>query len=101
LGHANYRTVLDMSRHSAADGMPIDLSLEPPKCDSCIQGKQVRNTVPKVREGEKATRRVERVYVDLTGPASKVSRSGNLYSMNLIDDHSSFSWSISLRSKSD
>lgn len=101
LGHANYRTVYDMARSSVVEGMPIDLSLEPPKCESCILGKQVHNSVPKVREGMKATRRLERVYVDLTGPMPVASRTGNRYLMNLIDDFSSHPWTFALKSKSD
>src|ERR1700674_4680045 len=79
--------------------MPIDVSAPPPKCPHCILGKQTRSSVPKVREGIKATVQLERVYVDLCGPMSICSRSGRLYSMNLIDDFSGYVWSLPLRSK--
>lgn len=101
LGHPNYRTVYDMATGSVVEGMPIDLSIEPPKCEPCIMGKQVHNSVPKVREGSKATRRLERVFVDLTGPMPVASRTGNRYLMNLIDDFSSHPWTFALKSKSD
>jgi transposase InsO family protein len=77
----------------------IDLSTSPPKCDLCILGKQTRSTVPSVRENQKATRPLERVYVDLCGPMPVSSRSNRLYSMNVIDDFSSYVWSLPLRSK--
>jgi transposase InsO family protein len=99
LGHCNTRTVIDMARSHSVEGMPIDLSAAPPKCDHCILGKQTRTPVPKVREGLRATNRLERVYIDLCGPMSTLSRSGRLYSMNIVDDFSGYVWSLPLRSK--
>src|ERR1700722_4725513 len=93
------RTIIDMARSHEVEGMPIDLSTAPPKCDLCILAKQTQSSVPKVREGERATRRLERVHVDLCGPMSVVSRSGCRYSMNIVDDFSGYVWSIPLRSK--
>ena len=81
--------------------MPIDLSHVPPKCDYCILGKQTWASIPKTREGVKATEILERVHVDLCGPMSPTSRSGNVYSMNIIDDFSSYVWSLPLKSESD
>ena len=99
LGHCNTRTIIDMARTNVVKGMPINLSTAPPKCDHCILGKQARTSVPNLREGLKATRRLERVFVDLCGPMSVTSKSGRLYAMNIIDDYSSYVWTIPLRSK--
>lgn len=99
LGHLNHRSIVDMSEKGMVEGMPIDLSSDPPKCQHCILGKQTRSSVPKTREGVKALATLDVVYIDLTGPQSIASASGNLYVMNLIDDYSSFSWSIPIRSK--
>ena len=99
LAHCSVQTVLDMARNGVVRGMPIDLSTLPPKCDHCIVGKQTRSSVPKVREGPKATRRLERVFVDLCGPHLVTSKSGCRYSMNIIDDFSSYVWTIPLRGK--
>jgi hypothetical protein len=93
------RAVLDMARSKAVDGMLIDTSSVPPKCEHCILGKQTRSSVPKMREGARATSHLEHVFVDLCGPVSTPSRSGCLYSMNIIDDYSSFVWFLPLRSK--
>ena len=41
------------------------------------------------------------MYVDLCGPMAVTSRSGNLYSMNVIDDFSGYVWSIPLHAKAD
>ena len=99
LGHCNTRTIIDMARTNVVKGMPINLSTTPPKCDHCILGKQARTSVPNLREGLKATRRLERVFVDLCGLMSVTSKSGQLYAMNIIDDYSSYVWTIPLRSK--
>ena len=101
LGHCNPQAIIDMAKGGVSQGMPIDLSCLPPKCDSCALGKQSRSSVPKRREGVKADRRLGKVYVNLCGPMAVASRSGNLYSMNVIDDFSGYVWSIPLRSKSD
>ena len=101
LGHCGTRTIVDMARSHAVEGMPINLSPVPPKCEPCILGKQTRTSVPKMREGLRATLPLERVYVDLCGPMSVPSRTSRVYSMNVIDDFSSFVWSLPLRSKSE
>jgi hypothetical protein len=86
LGHTNYRSIVEMARDGVAEGMHIDLSTEPGKCDHCILGKQVRTPVPKTREGPRSKQKLGIVCVDLMGPEAVKSVSGNLYTMNLIDD---------------
>ena len=98
LGRTNYHSIVEMARGGLVQGMPIDLSTEPGKCEHCVLGKQVRTPVPKVRTGLKADRRLGIVYVDLTGPEAVKLASGNLYSMNIIDDFSSYIWCIPLPS---
>lgn len=100
LGHANYQSILDMVRNGTINGAPSLSTRTPPKCDSCILGKQTKNPVPKRRnESNKATRRLEKVWVDLSGPMDKQSINGNCYIMNIVDDFSSYLWSIPLKSK--
>ncbi|CCM06782.1 uncharacterized protein FIBRA_09081 [Fibroporia radiculosa] len=88
-----------MSSAGLLPGMPINFSTALPKCDSCLLGKQMRSTVPKVRQGVHLSERLGLVYVDLMGPANVKSLSGNLYALHIIDDFTSYSWSISLPSK--
>ena len=99
LGHCGTCAVLDMARTKAVEGMIVNTSSTIPKCPHCILGKQTRTPVPKVREGTRAAKPLERVYVDLCGPMSIPSRTHRLYSMNIVDDYSSFVWSIPLHSK--
>jgi len=101
LSHCNPRTIIEMAKKGASEGMPINLSSLPAKCDHCTLGKQSQSPVPKTREGSKAERRLERVFVDLCGPMAVASHSGSVYSMNLIDDFSGYVWSVPLRSKSE
>jgi len=48
LGHCDTRKIINMACSKIVEGMPIDLSTTPPKCDHCILGKQSRASVPKV-----------------------------------------------------
>jgi hypothetical protein len=99
LGHCGTDTIVDMAQKGVIQGMHMDLSTAPPRCDHCILGKQTRSAVPKTREGVRATRQLEHVFVDLCGPMPCASQSGHLYSMNVIDDFLSYCWSLPLRSK--
>jgi transposase InsO family protein len=99
LGHCGNDTIIDMAHKGAVQGMHIDLSSAPPRCNHCILGKQTCSSVLKSWEGSRVTCPLEHIFVDLCGPMPCRSRSGWLYSMNLIDDFSSYAWSLPLRSK--
>jgi len=101
LGHCSNRKIINMVCQGVVKGMPINLSSALAFCDHCVLGKQTRSHVLRMCEGHQATRRLERVYVDLCGPMPCVSRYGHLYSMNVIDDFTSYVWSLPLKSKSE
>ena len=93
-----------MARKGMIAGMPSSPHDKPPKCDSCILGKQTRTPIPKVHEtgeGHRAMRHLEKVWVDLTGPMSVQSRTGNNYIMNIVDDFTNHPWSIPLKNKNE
>jgi transposase InsO family protein len=90
-----------MAQNHTANGMMINLSEIPPKCTHCILGKQTHLPLPNTREGPKVSKCLEHIHVDLNGPQPVQSRSGRQYSMNIIDDHSSYIWSTPLRLKSE
>lgn len=50
LGHVNYQALYDMVRQGTLLGMPKQPSVKPPKCESCILGKQTRTPVLKKHE---------------------------------------------------
>lgn len=102
LGHTNFQTIREMAKLGTIAGMPSSFPILPPKCESCILGKQTKTPVPKMREeGHRATRRLGIVWVDLTGPAPVQSREGYKYIMNLVDDYTNKPWTIPLKLKSD
>jgi len=101
LGHANFRSVYDLTHSGFATGMPINLSSLPPICDVCILGKQTKSSILKVREGTHADHRLGIIHVDLMEHPDTVSVAGNKYIMDVIDDFSSYLWSITLTSKND
>ena len=101
LGHCDHQKILDMVCHSSVTGMPIDLSSSPPKCDSCILRKQMHLPVLKMHKGARANMVLQWVFVDLCGPMPGVSHTRNVYTMNFIDDFSSYVWCVLLKCKSD
>ncbi|KAG1843330.1 hypothetical protein F4604DRAFT_1504302, partial [Suillus subluteus] len=100
-GHAYYCAVYDLARSGHATGMPIDPSTQPPICDDCVLGKQTKSSVLKVQVGIHASRQLGIVHIDLMEHPDVVSATGHKYIMDLIDDFSSYPWSIPLASKSD
>jgi transposase InsO family protein len=105
LGHPSYQILDNMARKGTVKGMsPAPASALPSKCESCIFGKQTRTSVPKKRQegkGHRAERRLEKVWVDLSGPSDVEARGGYRYIMNIVDDYTSNHWSIPLKLKSD
>src|SRR5277367_4952763 len=60
--------------------------------------------VPKKREegpGHQATRRLGKIWIDLTGPTAVMSRHGHNLIMNILDDYMSYLWSIMLANKAE
>jgi hypothetical protein len=104
LGHANYQAVREMAKNGLIPGMPTNFPpANPPKCEFCVLGKQTKTPVPKTRKegpGHKATRVLEKVWVDLSGQHMR-SRTGNEYVMDIVDDYTSQLWSIPLKNKDD
>jgi len=107
LGHANYQCVAGLARKGTVTGMSPSLATSKvPKCESCVLGKQTKTIVPKTRggsedDGNRATRVLGKVWIDLSGPHAVTSRTGNRYVMNLVDDKSSRGWSFPIPKKSD
>lgn len=93
---------MQMAQSGMVKDMPQNFPSKPPKCDSCILGKQAKTPVLKEREegeGHRATRRFGKIWVDLTGKATVVSHTENLYIMNIVDDYTNKPWSIPLKIK--
>ena len=85
-------------------GMTSQAKNAPPKCESCIVGKQTKTMIPKIRgggDGNWSTRKLGKVWVDLNGPHAVESCTGNRYIMNIVDDYTSYPWSIPLKTKNE
>ena len=89
-----------MARHGLLKGVPLhDI---PSKCEFCVLGKQTKTAMTKLHEGGEgiqATWKLEKVWVDLTGPHAVESHTRNRYIMNIVDDYMIYPWSIPLKTK--
>ena len=107
LGHANYQCVAGLACKGTVAGMSPSLATSKvSKCESCVLGKQTKTIVPKTRggnedDGNRATCILGVVWIDLSGPHAVTSRTGNRYTMDLVDDKSSRGWSFPIPKKSD
>ena len=102
LGHANYNSIVDMAKSGLLKGVPSHITPTLVKCEFCSVGKQTKTSVPKLcggGAGNRATRKLEKVWVDLTGPQDVESHTGNQYIMNIVDDYTSYPWSIPVKTK--
>jgi hypothetical protein len=91
-----------MFTHRHGDVMDLDPSLAAPICDDCILGKRACTNVRKLPEGlsPPTTRRLERVHVDLSGRLAVKSRSGNAYTFEIVDAHTSRGFTYPVPNKS-
>jgi ribosome-associated toxin RatA of RatAB toxin-antitoxin module len=101
LGHCNTQSIINMAKKGVTKGMPIDLSLLPANCHHCTIRKQSHSQISKIQEGVKADKCLGRVYVDICGPMAITSHARNMYALNMINDFSSYVWSVPLCSKAD
>ena len=88
LGHVSEDAIKRMQSDQMVLGLDITSTSVNGKCEDCIFGKQSRR--PFDAEITPETKVLERVHVDLWGPASKQSPSGKLYMMLIIDGGSSY-----------
>ncbi|KAJ7127499.1 hypothetical protein C8R43DRAFT_897382, partial [Mycena crocata] len=99
LAHTNMTTILEMARGTAVTGMDADLSQLPAKCADCILGKQKKKPIRKKRKGPRSTRKLQKVFADLSGPQKVMAQGGYLYTLQLIDDFTHMQWTILLKDK--
>ena len=95
LGHPN-----EKSTRATAKRSDIVLTGEWAPCEECSKAKAHAQAVPK-ETSNKATGRLERVFIDLTGPMKEMSVGQRRFGMVLVDDYSSMTWIRILKHKSD
>jgi transposase InsO family protein len=98
LGHLNYKSLLFMSQHPIALGLP---KLSPPTdpCPTCALGKQTRDRAPK-RSPNRSSVPLGLIHSDLCGPLPQPSLSGAKYVLTFTDDCSRYCWVYFLSKKS-
>ena len=99
LGHVNTATVVAMVKTGAAHELPLSLPSSQPRCETCIQSKQTRKSLPKAATF-RASHTLELVHSDVCGPFLP-SLGGGLYFITFIDDFSRYGRVFILKSKAD
>ncbi|XP_075473453.1 uncharacterized protein LOC142504481 [Primulina tabacum] len=100
LGHANFKTLKNLSKYHAVRGMPNISSGISYVCGDCQKGKKTRVSHPVLPTSE-TTCCLELLHMDLMGHMEVESIGGKKYSFVCVDDFSRFSWVSFIREKSD
>ncbi|MCO5595838.1 hypothetical protein L7F22_049889 [Adiantum nelumboides] len=98
-GHVPYATLHQLFTKEMVVGLP---KLKEPRhqvCSSCAAGKLHCTPLP-LHVSWRASRALELIHADLTGPLEVPTLGGSLYYLLLIDDFSRMSWVFFLRKKS-
>ncbi|KAK9053340.1 hypothetical protein SSX86_029973 [Deinandra increscens subsp. villosa] len=99
LGHVNVHTLEQMTSSGIVLGVPR-IKGDSQICDTCLAGKQIRNSFPK--ESEYKTKNIlELVSMDLCGPMTPATKTGIRYFMLLVDEHSRYMWVYFLKNKNE
>lgn len=96
-GHLNFDALRSLAAHSMVDGLPLVKHMDRVS-DGCLVGKQHRASFPK-QSTYRAGACLELVHVDLCGPISLPTPSGNRYFILIVDDKSMFMWVALLKNK--
>jgi transposase InsO family protein len=100
LAHVGMSTLKKILEKDMVRGLK-DVVFEKDKlCSACQAGKQVANTHP-TKAFMSTSRPLELLHMDLFGPTTYASASGNLYFLVIVDDFSRYTWVFFLHDKSD
>ncbi|CAI7826234.1 unnamed protein product [Closterium sp. NIES-53] len=92
LGHINFRALSDLATKQLLHGLPASLpqppSLSGPPCLDCAQSKFQEQPHPPTESTSTAP--LDRVHIDLWGPAPVRSRGGHFYFLVIVDDYSRY-----------
>jgi transposase InsO family protein len=99
LAHVGINTLKKTPKKYMVRGLK-DVVFEKDKlCSACQAGKQVANTHP-TKAFMSTSRPLELLHMDLFGPTTYASASGNLYCLVIVDDFSRYTWVFFLHDKS-
>ncbi|CAI7838782.1 unnamed protein product [Closterium sp. NIES-53] len=92
LGHINFRALSDLATKQLLHGLPASLpqppSLSGPPCLDCALSKLREQPHPPTEST--STTPLDRVHMDLWGPAPVRSRGGHFYFLVIVDDYSRY-----------
>ncbi|CAJ2637623.1 unnamed protein product [Trifolium pratense] len=98
-GHLSFKGMNILAQKKMVQGLPAVKEPEQ-KCDSCMKGKQQRDSVSK-KSSWKASERLELIHSDICGPISPESNGKKRYFITFIDDLSRKTWIYFLSEKSE
>ncbi|XP_075076676.1 uncharacterized protein LOC142163302 [Nicotiana tabacum] len=81
-------------------GLPMSKFKVQKVCDACARGKHVKSSF-KSKKDVSTSKPLDFLYMDLCGPMRVQSRGGKRYIFVIVDDYSSFTWTLFLRTKNE
>ena len=107
LGHAHYKAVAKLfSSNMVADtnapaiAQALNKQQRTAVCGPCTEGKLASTPVPTSTD-TRATRPLERIHMDIWGPAPTEGKGGHLYYLLIVDDYSRWMTLLLMRHKSE
>lgn len=88
-GHTTFNSLQQLARKKLVHGLLDNITTHP--CEDCAYGKQIKLPFPE-ESMRRATKPLELIHGDLSGPMQTKSRGGNSYFMLLGDDYTKFAW---------
>lgn len=98
LGHLHYRGLLQMQKLNMVKDLP-NLQEHSQNCQTCQYGKITRKPFPKI--AWRASKKLQLVHTDISGPRRTPSLNGNRYYAAFIDDFTRMCWIFFLKHKSE
>ncbi|GJY13114.1 retrovirus-related pol polyprotein from transposon TNT 1-94 [Tanacetum coccineum] len=99
LGHAYMHLIQSLSSKELVRNLP-KLKYDKYFCDACKIGKQAHAS-HKAKNMVSTKRCLELLHMDLFGPLAIKSFGRNIYTLVVVDDYSSYTWTIFLKTKNE
>ena len=101
LGHIAASTLRPLVKKGFIEGIEVVDLNDDFECVACNKAKPKKQSVPKVREGERGEAFGDEIHSDIWGPAREGTFGGRLYFISFTDDWSRWSTIYLLREKSE
>ena len=95
LGHIKLKTIKKMSTHEMVHGLP-NIELEKELCETCMVGKQAHKVFQKATQF-RVSHALELLHGDLYGPISPATPERNKYIFVILDDYTTYMWTVLLK----